>query len=67
MDNINVPQNLNHPIRYRGGAREVFITAQPEKQFTLAEGAMTVEEFLDSEWKKIKDNWKGQYYQYVNN
>ena len=63
---ITVPQNLNHPIRYRGGLKEVFST-QPEKSFTADQNAINATEFLNEEWKEFKKNWESKFYQYVSN
>lgn len=60
-----VPQNLNHPVRYKEGLREIF-SVSPESVFTRSEQPLTVSAFLSSEWTKFKNDYAGKYSSYFN-
>ena len=61
----SVPQNLNHPVRYKEGLREIF-SVSPESVFTRSEQPLTVSAFLSSEWTKFKNDYQGKYASYFN-
>ena len=60
-----VPQNLNHPVRYKENLREIF-SVSPESVFTRSEQPLTVSAFLSSEWTKFKNDYQGKYASYFN-
>ena len=60
-----VPQNLNHPGRYKEGLREIF-SVSPESVFTRSEQPLNVSAFLSSEWTKFKNDYAGKYSSYFN-
>lgn len=62
---VSVPQNLNHPVRYKEGLREIF-SVSPESVFTRSEQPLTVSAFLSSEWSKFKNDYAGKYSSYFN-
>lgn len=62
-----IPQNLNHPIWYEVGRREVFTGTTPEVNFTYEktnQNYMDVDEYINKQWSEFQKEWKASYFKY---
>ena len=61
------PQNLNHPIWYNAGRREIWVGVVPETRFTYDpsnDNFMDAEEFIDYQWGEFQKEWRTSYFKY---